>query len=162
MDANNTLKATCTEAKDSTKLPDWEWEVQGINKGYMIHYLTIAKYSENIEISNVYVNKRFHNVYHAVLHTYGLSQEERKELEQRGWLNKFRVDRSRASNDPEYQEFPSCFDPTFCEENPPEPQLDNAEYRKPPKGTLKYNDGEVITYRCKEPSTVLKNIFLKF
>ena len=41
VDANNTLQATCREAKDSSKLPDWEWEVPGKVKRYIICYLTI-------------------------------------------------------------------------------------------------------------------------
>ena len=44
VDANNTLQATCREAKDSSKLPDWEWEVPGEVKRYMIYYFTIMAY----------------------------------------------------------------------------------------------------------------------
>ena len=69
-----------------------------------------------------------------------------------GNIKEFRVDRYLAETDPEYQEFPSCFDPTYCETNPPVPKMNNAQYTKPPIGTLRYKDGEVVTYQCEHPS----------
>ena len=40
---------------------------------------------------------------------------------------------------------------TYCETDPPGPQLKNAIYKIPSIGTLKYQDGEVVTYTCKNP-----------
>ena len=43
-----------------------------------------------------------------------------------------------------------CYDPTYCSDDPPVPKKDNAFYDLPnPKGSLKYMDGEVVTYTCK-------------
>ena len=59
---------------------------------------------------------------------------------------------------------PGCVDPTFCVTNPPvpskppeyiEPDLDTVRYTKPKRGSLSYNDGEVVTYKCKNPSKYL-------
>lgn len=47
---------------------------------------------------------------------------------------------------------PNCYDPTYCETDPPIPDLQNADYKNPPLGTLKYQDGEVVTYTCKNNS----------
>ena len=41
-----------------------------------------------------------------------------------------------------------CFDPTYCYDDPPVPQRTNAFYDIPPKGTLKYLDGEAVRYTC--------------
>ncbi len=43
---------------------------------------------------------------------------------------------------------PGCFDPTYCPDDPPVPQLQNAFYQIPPRGTMKFQDGEAITYTC--------------
>ena len=70
-----------------------------------------------------------------------------------GNIKKFSVDRTKNLNDdPDYQAFPSCFDPTYCETHPPVPKMNNTEYSKPPIGSLRYNDGEVVTYKCLNPS----------
>ena len=47
---------------------------------------------------------------------------------------------------------PGCIDPTYCEENPPVPTVSNARYRKPVRGSFRYDDGEVVTYTCEEES----------
>ena len=47
---------------------------------------------------------------------------------------------------------PGCIDPTYCEVNPPVPTVNNAQYRKPVRGSLRYDDGEVVTYTCEEES----------
>ena len=47
---------------------------------------------------------------------------------------------------------PSCYDPTYCETDPPVPFYDNTNYVIPPTGTFKYNDGQVVTYKCQNPS----------
>jgi hypothetical protein len=47
---------------------------------------------------------------------------------------------------------PNCYDPTYCETDPPVPTLANADYKNPPLGTFKYQDGEVVTYTCQNPS----------
>lgn len=47
---------------------------------------------------------------------------------------------------------PSCYDPTYCETDPPVPDLKNANYKIPAAGSLRYKDGEVITYTCNNPS----------
>ena len=72
-------------------------------------------------------------------------------LDIKGNVKKFSVDRTKE-NDPEYQEFPSCFDPTYCETNPPVPKMNNTQYSKPEIASLRYNDGEVVTYQCLNPS----------
>ena len=41
-----------------------------------------------------------------------------------------------------------CIDPTYCSDDPPVPIKDNVFYDVPPKKTLKYLDGEVVTYTC--------------
>lgn len=50
---------------------------------------------------------------------------------------------------------PSCIDPTYCETDPPVPFYDNTDYRIPTFGSLKYQDGEVVTYTCKNSSMLL-------
>ena len=47
-----------------------------------------------------------------------------------------------------HRPIPSCFDPTFCHDDPPVPELNNADYDIPSKGTFKYEDGEVVRYEC--------------
>ena len=48
---------------------------------------------------------------------------------------------------------PSCVDPTFCDTDPPVPYYDTTtRYQVPPLGSFKYNDGEVVTYTCIDPS----------
>jgi len=60
---------------------------------------------------------------------------------------------SRSAEGYEFRGFvPSCFDPTYCETNPPIPFYENANYKIPPIGTLKFNDGEVVTYTCQNSS----------
>ena len=44
------------------------------------------------------------------------------------------------------EEVPDCYDPTYCETDPPVPP--NAEYKKPKKGELKYGDGVTVDYKC--------------
>ena len=43
---------------------------------------------------------------------------------------------------------PKCFDPTYCLKDPPIPRFENADYKIPSPGTLRYKDGEVVTYKC--------------
>ena len=53
----------------------------------------------------------------------------------------------------EFSKFvPSCVDPTYCETDPPVPGYPNADYKIPDPGTLKYADGEFVTYTCQNPS----------
>ena len=53
----------------------------------------------------------------------------------------------------EFSKFiPSCVDPTFCLSDPPAPNYPNANYKIPALGTLKFGDGEVVTYTCQNPS----------
>ena len=57
---------------------------------------------------------------------------------------------------------PGCIDPTYCENNPPVPSIDGVPvessssgrvlYTKPKRGSLRYEDGEVVSYRCNNPS----------
>ena len=47
---------------------------------------------------------------------------------------------------------PSCYDPTYCEDDPP--HVSNAYYNPPERGTLKYKDGETITYICENPGMI--------
>jgi hypothetical protein len=47
---------------------------------------------------------------------------------------------------------PSCVDPTYCDKDPPVPFYDNTDYKKPPLGSLKYGDGEIVTYTCQNSS----------
>jgi hypothetical protein len=51
---------------------------------------------------------------------------------------------------------PSCFDPTYCETDPPEPSPPNVDYIEPELGSLKYGDGEIISYRCQNPRKKFK------
>ena len=44
---------------------------------------------------------------------------------------------------------PSCYDPTYCQEDPP--WVPNADYVVPPKGTMKFQDGEQVIYICQNP-----------
>ena len=46
---------------------------------------------------------------------------------------------------------PSCVDPTYCLTDPPVPDYQNADYTIPKPGTLKYGDGEIVTYTCQNP-----------
>ena len=48
---------------------------------------------------------------------------------------------------------PSCFDPTYCEDDPP--HVSNAIYNPPPKGTVRYKDGEQVTYICENPGITI-------
>lgn len=43
-------------------------------------------------------------------------------------------------------------DPTYCDTDPPVPIYNNTGYIKPSIGSLKYQDGEFVTYTCKNPS----------
>ena len=43
---------------------------------------------------------------------------------------------------------PDCWDPTYCETDPPEPVNKTAMYRRPQKGSLKHGDGQVVEYTC--------------
>ena len=53
----------------------------------------------------------------------------------------------------EFSKFiPSCVDPTYCNTDPPVPNYPNANYKIPAQGTLKYGDGEMVTYTCQNPS----------
>ena len=52
---------------------------------------------------------------------------------------------------------PSCYDPTYCEEDPP--HVSNAIYKPPEKGTMKYKDGEQITYICENPGIIIANCY---
>ena len=47
-----------------------------------------------------------------------------------------------------HRPIPRCYDPTFCPTDPPIPELENAFYQRPPLGTLKFEDGETVTYIC--------------
>ena len=57
---------------------------------------------------------------------------------------------------------PGCIDPTYCETNPPVPSIDGVPvepgssasvlYKKPKKGSLRYLDGEIVTYTCNNSS----------
>ena len=42
----------------------------------------------------------------------------------------------------------SCFDPTYCPTDPPIPLVTNSFYENPPRGTLKFEDGENVRYTC--------------
>jgi len=45
----------------------------------------------------------------------------------------------------------SCFDPTYCLTDPPVPIYNNTNYVTPVLGSLKFGDGEQVTYSCKNP-----------
>ena len=57
---------------------------------------------------------------------------------------------------------PGCIDPTYCETNPPVPSVNGVpvdrsssgrvNYKKPKRGSLSYKDGELVTYKCHNPS----------
>ena len=47
---------------------------------------------------------------------------------------------------------PSCYDPTYCETDPPVPFYENTFYNIPALGSLRYQDGESVTYTCSNPS----------
>ena len=51
---------------------------------------------------------------------------------------------------------PSCVDPTYCETDPPVPFYENTNYKNPTIGSLKYGDGEFVTYTCQNPSKCCK------
>ena len=58
----------------------------------------------------------------------------------------------------EFSKFiPKCFDPTYCVTDPPVPVYPTCDYRKPPLGSLRYKDGEVIVYTCQSPSRMFYN-----
>ena len=75
---------------------------------------------------------------------------------------------SAISNDPQVMVedvIPGCIDPTFCETNPPVPSqppdyilpVDRSSsggvrYTKPKRGSMRYDDGEVVLYKCINPS----------
>ena len=44
------------------------------------------------------------------------------------------------------EEVPNCYDPTYCETDPP--IAPNATYKKPKRGSLKYGDGMTVDYSC--------------
>ena len=60
---------------------------------------------------------------------------------------------------------PGCIDPTYCETNPPVPSIDGVPvnssssasvlYTKPKRGSMRFEDGEVVTYQCSNPSKYL-------
>ena len=60
------------------------------------------------------------------------------------------------------QAIPGCIDPTYCETNPPVPSIDGVPvessssarvlYTKPKRGSLRFEDGEVVAYTCQNPS----------
>jgi hypothetical protein len=53
----------------------------------------------------------------------------------------------------EFSKFiPSCVDPTYCDTDPPIPKFRNANYKIPLLGSLKFDDGETVTYTCQNPS----------
>ncbi len=53
----------------------------------------------------------------------------------------------------EYTKYmPSCYDPTFCEKPPPAPTSAVMYPSTVEPGTYKFEDGEVITYQCRNPS----------
>ena len=59
----------------------------------------------------------------------------------------------RSADGYEFQGFmPGCIDPTYCDSDPPVPFYKNADYKNPPFGTLRYNDGETVTYTCQNSS----------
>ena len=41
-----------------------------------------------------------------------------------------------------------CYDPTYCPDDPPVPIRNNTLYNIPSKNSLRYKDGEFITYTC--------------
>ena len=47
---------------------------------------------------------------------------------------------------------PKCFDPTYCESDPPLPLIDNVEFTQPVTGSLRFEDGEIIVYSCEDES----------
>ena len=49
---------------------------------------------------------------------------------------------------------PSCIDPTYCESDPPLPQINNVDYTQPPTGSLRFEDGEIIVYTCQDESEI--------
>lgn len=46
---------------------------------------------------------------------------------------------------------PSCYDPTYCEDDPPVPNGNHTSYRKPRRGSVRYEDGEIVKYKCDFP-----------
>ena len=63
-----------------------------------------------------------------------------------------------------------CIDPTYCDGDPPVPMGtakpgepdQGASYRKPPKGSYKFDDGNIVKYQCRKERKftflALKNI----
>ena len=72
----------------------------------------------------------------------------------------------------EYRGFvPGCVDPTYCDTDPPttfdtdpptqlDPDDPQVFYRKPSRGSLKFDDGEVVTYTCTNPSKFVPFLLL--
>jgi hypothetical protein len=61
----------------------------------------------------------------------------------------------------EFQNFmPSCFDPTFCSDDPPVPVYQNIMYEIPAKGSLRFQDGESVTYVCENKGRRKQGFFL--
>lgn len=58
-----------------------------------------------------------------------------------------------SQDDIEFSKFiPKCFDPTYCVSDPPTPTYPTCDYVNPPFGTLRYMDGEIVTYTCQNSS----------
>lgn len=48
---------------------------------------------------------------------------------------------------------PSCFDPTYCDKDPPAPRIKGSvKYRKPSRNSMKFEDGESVKYQCVKDS----------
>lgn len=57
---------------------------------------------------------------------------------------------------------PSCIDPTYCESDPPLPEINNVDYTLPPRGSLRYEDDEMIVYTCKDESKLISRKILGY
>ncbi len=57
---------------------------------------------------------------------------------------------------------PSCIDPTYCESDPPLPQIHNVDYTLPPRGSLRYEDDETIGYTCQDESKLISRKILGY
>ena len=59
----------------------------------------------------------------------------------------------------ELENLPSeCYDPTYCETDPP--VSNSSTYRKPKRGSLKFNDGQQILYTCKDERYYFRDLTL--
>ena len=53
-----------------------------------------------------------------------------------------------------YDRLPACFDPTYCETRTPKPPDGVSRITLEPElGSLKFEDGEKILYKCDKPCT---------